>query len=185
MMNKLTIYAHRTHPDAVIPSVAYDNSSACFDITCIEDTTIPPHSSKVVPNGLNLAIDQKDDYWMQIQLRSSKGFKEELLPHAGVIDCVPAGTQILTPSGLKKVEDLFNNFDKNNKFIISYNESLMDIETDEIEDIWIEKNKDLMSIETEEGDFIEIPFSKQVYTKRGWVEIQNLKKDDLILKIIQ
>ncbi len=82
----VTIYAHKTHPDAVIPQIAYGNTSACFDITCVETTTIPAHSSAVVPNGLNLSIDQKDPFWMQIQLRSSKGFKYELIPHYGTVD---------------------------------------------------------------------------------------------------
>jgi dUTP pyrophosphatase len=82
----VTIYAHKTHPDAVIPSVAYGSTSACFDITCVEDTLIPAGKSAVVPNGLNLTIDQHDRYWMQIQLRSSKGFKYELIPHYGTVD---------------------------------------------------------------------------------------------------
>jgi len=85
-MNKVTIYAHKTHPDAVIPQVAYGSTSACFDITCIEDTIISAGKSAVVPNGLNLTIDQQDSYWMQIQLRSSKGFKYNLIPHYGTVD---------------------------------------------------------------------------------------------------
>jgi len=85
-MNKVKIYAHKNHPDAVIPQVAYNNTSTCFDITCIEDTVIPARSKAVVPNGLNLTIDQHDKYWMQISLRSSKGFKEDLVPHYGVVD---------------------------------------------------------------------------------------------------
>lgn len=86
-MKEVTIYAHKTHQDAVIPKVAYNNTSACFDITCVETTIIPAKSSAVVPNGLNLTIDNKENYWMQIQLRSSKGFKHELIPHYGTVDC--------------------------------------------------------------------------------------------------
>lgn len=82
----VTIYAHKTHPKAVIPKVAYNNTSACFDITCVETTIIPARGSAVVPNGLNFTIDQQDKYWMQIQLRSSKGFKYELVPHYGTVD---------------------------------------------------------------------------------------------------
>jgi dUTP pyrophosphatase len=85
-MKKITIYAHKTHPDAVIPQIAYNNTSACFDITCTETTIIPAKSSAVVPNGLNLTIDQQKNYWMQIQLRSSKGFKHALIPHYGTVD---------------------------------------------------------------------------------------------------
>jgi dUTP pyrophosphatase len=82
----VTIFAHKTTPNAVIPTVAYGSTSACFDITCTETTTIPPKSSAVIPNGLNLVIDQSESYWMQIQLRSSKGFKYELIPHYGTVD---------------------------------------------------------------------------------------------------
>lgn len=82
----LTIYAHKTHPDAVIPKVAYNNTSACFDLTCTETTIIPAKSSAQVPNGLNLTIPEGEKYWMQIQLRSSKGFKQELIPHYGTVD---------------------------------------------------------------------------------------------------
>ena len=85
-MKKITIYAHKTHPDAVIPQIAYNNTSACFDITCTETTIIPAKSSAVVPNGLNLTIDQQKNYWMQIQLHSSKGFKHALIPHYGTVD---------------------------------------------------------------------------------------------------
>ena len=82
----VTIYAHKTDPKAVIPKVVYGSTSACFDITCTKTTTIPAHGSAVVPNGLNLVIDQSQNYWMQIQLRSSKGFKYELIPHYGTVD---------------------------------------------------------------------------------------------------
>ncbi len=80
------IYAHKMHIDAVIPHVAYNGTSVAFDLTCVEDTRILPHSSAVVPNGLNLTIDQKDKFFMYLQLRSSMGFKRELGLHSGIID---------------------------------------------------------------------------------------------------
>lgn len=80
------IYAHKATPNAVIPHVAYGATSACFDITCTETTIIRARSKAVVPNGLNLTISDKDKYWMQIQLRSSKGFKYDLVPHYGTVD---------------------------------------------------------------------------------------------------
>jgi dUTP pyrophosphatase len=85
-MNPVNIYIHKNNPDAIIPQVAYGNTSACFDITCVETTIIHARSSAVVPNGLNISIDQSEPYWMQIQLRSSKGFKYELIPHYGTVD---------------------------------------------------------------------------------------------------
>lgn len=85
-MKKVTIYAHKTDPKAVIPEIAYNSTSACFDITCTETTIIPAGESAVVPNGLNLTIEESESYWMQIQLRSSKGFKHSLIPHYGTVD---------------------------------------------------------------------------------------------------
>lgn len=86
-MNKpVTIYAHKTEQNAVTPQVAYNNTSAAFDITCIKTTTIPARGSAVVPNGLNLTIDQEDKYYMYLQLRSSIGFKREMVLHSGVVD---------------------------------------------------------------------------------------------------
>jgi dUTP pyrophosphatase len=81
-----TIYAHKNTDNAVIPTIAYNSTSACFDITCTETTRIPAGKSAVVPNGLNLTLPQNQKFWMQIQLRSSKGFKHELIPHYGTVD---------------------------------------------------------------------------------------------------
>ena len=94
--NMVKIYAYKEHPDAVIPEVAYGSTSACFDITCTETTTIPAQSSAVVPNGLRLVIPDSQKYWMQIQLRSSKGFKFSLIPHYGTVDAGYTG-----PLGVK------------------------------------------------------------------------------------
>ena len=85
-MKEVIIYAHKKIPDAVIPEVAYGSTSACFDLTCTETTVIKAKSSAVVPNGLSLTISDSDSFWMQIQLRSSKGFKYNLIPHYGTVD---------------------------------------------------------------------------------------------------
>lgn len=85
-MIDVNIYVHKNVEDAVIPEVAYGNTSACFDITCIKTVVIPAKSSAVVENGLNVCISQDDKYWMQIQLRSSKGFRHDLIPHYGTVD---------------------------------------------------------------------------------------------------
>jgi dUTP pyrophosphatase len=82
----VNIFAHKEHPDAIIPQVAYNNTSACFDITCVEDTIIPAKGSAIVSNKLNISIDQNEKYYMQIYLRSSLGFKKELICHPGIID---------------------------------------------------------------------------------------------------
>lgn len=80
------IYAHKTNKDAIIPQVAYNGTSAAFDINCIKETRIPAGGSAVVPCGLNLVIDQKENYYMRIDLRSSLGFKNNLICHPGIVD---------------------------------------------------------------------------------------------------
>lgn len=80
------VYVHKTNENAVVPEVAYNGTSACFDLTCTKTVIIPAKGSAVVENGLNVCIDQHDMYWMQIQLRSSKGFKYDLIPHYGTVD---------------------------------------------------------------------------------------------------
>ena len=86
MNNKVTIYAHKTEENAVIPKVAYNNTSAAFDLTCTSTTTIPAGKSGVVPNGLNLTIEDGSNYYMRIDLRSSLGFKKDVVPHSGIVD---------------------------------------------------------------------------------------------------
>lgn len=81
----MRLIAHKTHPDATIPKCAHNNSAG-LDITCIEKTIIPPKGSAIVPNGLRLTIKDGNNYYMQINLRSSKGFKQELICHPGIVD---------------------------------------------------------------------------------------------------
>lgn len=95
-MSEVTIFIHRNTSNAVLPEVAYGSTSACFDLTCTETITIPAGGSSVVENGLNVCIDQQEKYWMQIQLRSSKGFKHSLIPHYGTVDAGYTG-----PLGVK------------------------------------------------------------------------------------
>lgn len=82
----LTIYAHKLHKDAIIPTIAYNNTSAAFDITSIYDYEIKPNEKKIIKNGLSLIIDEKEPYYMTIHLRSSLGFKKGAIPHIGIVD---------------------------------------------------------------------------------------------------
>lgn len=82
----LEIYIHKEDPIATVPEIAYEGTSACFDITCTETTIIPGRGRAAVPNGLNLTIDKSHPFYMMIHLRSSKGFKLPLICHPGIID---------------------------------------------------------------------------------------------------
>lgn len=80
------ILMFKSDPRAKDPKVAYQGTSAAFDIASIQDVTIGPFSGQVVPVGLHLSIDQNQPYYMQINLRSSLGFKKHLQCHQGIVD---------------------------------------------------------------------------------------------------
>lgn len=80
------IFFTKTDSSAVTPYCAYNGTSAAFDLTCTETTIVPAKGSAVVPNGLRLSIPQSEPYYMIVHLRSSVGFKKDLICHPGVID---------------------------------------------------------------------------------------------------
>ena len=82
----MQVFIHKADPRAIMPTCAYEGTSAAFDISCIEDTVIPARASAIVPNGLNVTIPQEQPYYMMVHLRSSAGFKKDLICHPGVID---------------------------------------------------------------------------------------------------
>lgn len=74
----------KTHPDAVLPKKNFDSDSG-WDLTAVEDTTIPGLGQAVVPVGLKLAYIEPG-YWIQVSSRSGLSFKSGILAHPGVID---------------------------------------------------------------------------------------------------
>ena len=81
---KLKVY--REDPSVPMPRVAYNGTSAAFDIAASKSVTIPANSRVTVPTGIKISIDQHDPYYMQIHLRSSLGFKHGLRCHIGIVD---------------------------------------------------------------------------------------------------
>ena len=80
----MNILYTKIHQDANI-RCAYNGTSAAFDIACVENVTIEPHSSKVIPTGLRMFVTDPN-YYLEIHTRSSLGFKHDLRAHLGVID---------------------------------------------------------------------------------------------------
>lgn len=74
----------KTHPDAKLPTKAYDDDN-CFDLYAVEDTSIPQGGSAVVPVGLTCGYISPG-YGFVIRPRSGLGFKSSLQPHLGEID---------------------------------------------------------------------------------------------------
>lgn len=80
------IVIYKQHPDAVLPTYAYNGTSAAFDLICVEDTVIKAKSSAIVPNGLRFTIPQGSNFFMTLNNRSSLGFKKDLIVYSGIID---------------------------------------------------------------------------------------------------
>ena len=82
----VTLYIYKENEKAQIPQIAYNGTSAAFDLTVTEDVTINPQESKFVENGLRITIPEFEPYYMQVFPRSSAGIKRNLRCHPGIID---------------------------------------------------------------------------------------------------
>ena len=74
----------KTHKDAKLPARAHASDSG-YDLTSVEEATIPAKGSAVVPVGLTLGY-LEPGWWFRIEPRSGLGFKKSLQPHLGIID---------------------------------------------------------------------------------------------------
>ena len=74
----------KTHKDAKLPMRAHESDSG-YDLTSVEEITIPAKGSAVVPVGLTLGY-LEPGWWFRIEPRSGLGFKKSLQPHLGIID---------------------------------------------------------------------------------------------------
>jgi len=171
----------RKFPNAeiILPKRGSKNSAG-YDFFLVEDIEIPP--GETVITWTDVCCKMQDDEVLKIYSRSSLGIKRQLrlANGTGIVDCVPKGTNITTPNGNKKIEDIF---DSNvPEIIFSFNEEEKEVEEDMITDIWIVNDLPLIEIETEEGDKIKLPENKEIYTERGWIKIKNLTICDKVLK---
>lgn len=82
--NKPIFGVLRLDKNAIMPTVAYEGTSACFDLCATESTKIPAHGSAMVPNGLKITIPQ--GYYLEFANRSGNGIKKNLRIHPGIID---------------------------------------------------------------------------------------------------
>lgn len=87
MSVKLGIF--KTDERAIIPTIAYNGTSACFDIFATETTVIPARGRGFVPNGIRIMIPE--GYYIRFADRSGNGIKKGLQIHQGIIDSSYAG----------------------------------------------------------------------------------------------
>ena len=74
----------KTHKSAKLPERAHASDSG-YDLTSVEEMTIPAKGSAVVPVGLTLGY-LEPGWWFRIEPRSGLGFKKSIQPHLGIID---------------------------------------------------------------------------------------------------
>lgn len=85
MREKIEVQIQKIHENAVLPQYA-NSSDAGADIFAIEDTTIKPHTTVIIPTGLKVAIPA--GYMIQIYSRSGLAAKSPLriANSVGIID---------------------------------------------------------------------------------------------------
>lgn len=101
MKQELIIQIMKRDKDAVIPTVAYGGTSACFDLTATETKIIPAKGSTMIENGLFINVPLGN--YMTLNTRSGHGIGKDLLCFRGIIDAGYTG-----PLGVK----IFNLSDK-------------------------------------------------------------------------
>lgn len=82
MSIKLGVY--KTDVLAKLPEIAYDGTSACFDLYALKDTIIPKRGSSFVEVGVRITVPK--GYYLEFAGRSGLGIKKGLQPHPGIID---------------------------------------------------------------------------------------------------
>ena len=164
--------------NATLPTKAHDDDN-CWDMYAVERIVIPAQGNATVNVGLKLGYITPG-FGIVFKPRSGLGFKNNLQPHLGEIDCVPTDTKIATTNGDITVSDLIK-LDQLPS-IISYNIEKNSLEEDKIDEIYLVPNKKMIKIETSGGN-VRIPETKQVYTKRGWIQAKELTLDDEVLTL--
>ena len=93
----------KSHPDAILPSINHKDSNVDvidgdtgYDVYAVQDVVIPPSTmcddgnvkvgSSLVNIGLKLGYITPG-YWFKVQARSGLGFKKDIQPHYGIVDC--------------------------------------------------------------------------------------------------
>jgi len=88
-MSQIKISFVKTHEDAKLPERKHNESlvgDTGYDIYSVEEVFIKPHSTQIVPIGLDIGYIEPG-YWIRIESRSGLFFKNGITAFPGVIDC--------------------------------------------------------------------------------------------------
>jgi len=78
----------KTHPDAILPERNHKDpltGDTGYDVTAVEDITVPAREAVVVPVGLKLGY-LTPGFWIRIESRSGLQFKHNISAFNGIID---------------------------------------------------------------------------------------------------
>lgn len=90
--------------------------------------------------------------------------------------CLSGNTKIKTLNGDKEIREI-----KEKDKVIGFNEKEQKIDTTTVTNLYQRKGK-IYKITLEDNTVLEISEEHPIFTKRGWIEIKNLKESDEVLK---
>lgn len=93
MSEQIRISFVKTHEDAKLPQRNNNEplvGDTGYDIYAVEDATIAPHSTQMVPIGLDIGFIEPG-YWIRIESRSGLYFKHGITAFFGIIDTAYRG----------------------------------------------------------------------------------------------
>lgn len=118
----------------------------------------------------------------RINKESNSWYFEDLIC---VNPCVTGDTRVSTDKGLKTIKDLYDSRDSQEEIAVTIDSRLGDAKTSTVSQVVQSGVKDVYQLTTKEGYELKLTADHQVRTENGWVEAQNLKKDDKILLLNQ
>lgn len=85
----VNIKFYKETPNAIAPTIAYNGTSACFDLYATKQVAISRGCNEKIPCGIRLIIPE--GYYLRFNTRSSLGYIKDLLVYPGILDASYTG----------------------------------------------------------------------------------------------
>lgn len=130
-----------------------------------------------IPLGIKIEIPEETVLFLKEKSGISINYGLQLV--AGVVDCVPADTEISTVIGQKSIQEIL---DMDNLIeVYSYNTETREFEIDYIDDIWEVGTRKLLKIYFEDNTFLKCTPEHLILTDRGWKKAKDLNNGESIV----